>query len=387
MKKKIILYIHHVGSRGGSTNSLIEMISGMKIHDRRFLIVPRGSAADVFENIFDKVIFVPGIPQFDNTEFGYYRGWRWFILIRELIYFLLCLPIFLKFLITHASQIRLIHFNEITLIPLSIVASFFKLKIIFHVRSLQRLNYRNKFLFNIFSDVTFLPIDEYVAATLPEEANTLLCRNSFSNNKTLNVKNFKEHLNKKCLNAVILGGEPYQKGIDLALMAIQGLREEHKVNINISVFGMSPTGSLKSRFRRLISRSYRDCLNVIEQCENEEWVRFYDFSNNTDTIFKEKNLLLFTTRLKAPGRPVIEACFYGIPSIYCTDAKISNCFDLVANYCSPDATRIKTKILEMINGFSISPNRSDFDQIIREHSYKVQSKILENVYGVELCEK
>ena len=197
----------------------------------------------------------------------------------------------------------------------------------------------------------------------------------------------KEHLDKKRLNFLILGGEPYQKGIDLALMAIQGLREEQKMNINISIFGMSPTGSLKSRFRRLISRSYRNCLNVIEQFENEKWVRFHDFSNNTDKIFKEKNLLLFTTRLKAPGRPVIEACFYGIPSIYCTDDKIPNCFDLVANCCPPDVTSIKRKVLEMINGFSISPNQSDFDQIIRKHSHQVQSKILENVYGVELCEK
>ena len=85
------------------------------------------------------------------------------------------------------------------------------------------------------SRAIFLPIDEYVAATLPLNMKAQLCRNSFSGKKLRNLKERHSIFNKKCLNFVILGGEPYQKGIDLALMAVNELRQEHQININISI--------------------------------------------------------------------------------------------------------------------------------------------------------
>lgn len=380
---KILLYVHHVGSYGGSTNSLLDMISHTKVNDKRYLITPRGAASKSFEEAFDKVFYVLGIPQLDNTEFGYYRGLRWIILIREIIYFLTSIPFFLNILFKNFLDIRLIHFNEITLAPLALVAKFLGFKIIFHVRSLQRKNFRSKLFFILFRKTNYIPIDEYVSHTLPEKINKTICRNSYNNsNKKKIIKS-----NKSIENIVILGGDPYQKGIDLAIKAVESLRNDGFLNLNISIFGMPNVSSLKNYIHKIISPSKIKSFEFIKKAESYNWVKFYSFTNNRENIFFNKDLLLFTSRLNAPGRPVIEASSYFIPSIYCSNLLINGCFNNVSIVCNPNIEKIKSSILKVMQKISYKDDYKYYKKINELHSSNAQAKILSSIYGVMVCKK
>src|SRR3954471_20869402 len=82
-----VLYIHPIGAFGGASRSLLELVRSFpKGSVEPHIIVPRGSAADVFERNGLAVMRVRGISRFDTTRYGYYRGLRWLILLRELLF-------------------------------------------------------------------------------------------------------------------------------------------------------------------------------------------------------------------------------------------------------------------------------------------------------------
>ena len=75
------------------------------------------------------------LSKFDNTDIGYYRGFRWLILLRE---FFICFSHFLTIseIKKKNEDIDIIHVNEITAVPtIFILRFFFKIPIILHVRT------------------------------------------------------------------------------------------------------------------------------------------------------------------------------------------------------------------------------------------------------------
>lgn len=385
--RPIILYVHHVGSSGGSTNSLINMISGTSTAAERVLIVPKGSAATRLENLFDRVVYVPGIPQFDNTKFGFYRGFRWIILLREIYLFVLSIPIFLKFLFFNSHRIVAVHYNEITLIPLALISKMFSMHHVFHVRSLQAVNRRQSLIFRFFSDAIFLPIDEYVNDTIPKSSKSFLCRNTFIRNQIKIKPDIIKKPKDSKFEFVILGGEPHQKGIDIALQAIEKIRKTYFFDLKVTIFGMPELNSWKVKVRQIISSDYNLCINIIKQHRHSPWVSFENFSHDQEYIFKNKDILLFTTRLNAPGRPIIEGCHYHVPSIYCTDQQVSGVFNDVAISCSNSVESVTLTINSMLEKLADGFSKNAFNQVVEMHSSKLQASILEKSYGVKICER
>jgi hypothetical protein len=85
MRKTKVLFVSNVSVWGGSVKSLYQTISTIK-NDSNFepyLMIPNGSASKYFESVAE-VINVQAIPQFDNTLYGNYRGFRWLPLLREI---------------------------------------------------------------------------------------------------------------------------------------------------------------------------------------------------------------------------------------------------------------------------------------------------------------
>lgn len=387
MVKKVLVYVHHVGSNGGATSSLIEMISGTTTKAKRVLITPRGSAAPQFDTLFDQVIYVPGIPQFDNTRFGHYRGIRWLILLREICFFLLTAPIFLLFLLRYSRNISAIHYNEITLVPLALISKYFVRRHVFHVRSLQAVNLRQSIIFRIFESSIFLPIDEWVQATIPYAVEKELCRNTFTaHNKTIK-KIFPNMPNRKRFELVMLGGEPYQKGIDIALEAVAQLREALGIDLQIKIFGLSNMDNWKSRLRRCISPEYNRCINTVLIHQLSSWVTFEGFTSDREYIFGNKNVLLFTTRLNAPGRPIIESCHFRIPSIFCSDNKFPAVYKDVSICCACDVDNVKVAIEGMLEKIAIGISSDTFERVVAIHSIQHQVRTLSKSYGVQICQK
>jgi len=91
-----VLYIHHCGVFGGSSRSLLEIIKAFPEKSvKPYLITQKGITSKIFKDLGIETIETIGISQFDNTKIGYYRGFRWLILLREFFYiiFLHYLPL------------------------------------------------------------------------------------------------------------------------------------------------------------------------------------------------------------------------------------------------------------------------------------------------------
>ena len=77
--KKKILVINHSPIFGGATQSLlIYLKENLNFFDFTCL-TPKGSSSRIFKenNINTKTVI--GFSQFNNNNFGYYKGWRWFV--------------------------------------------------------------------------------------------------------------------------------------------------------------------------------------------------------------------------------------------------------------------------------------------------------------------
>ena len=132
---------------------------------------------------------VYGVPQFDNSEIGFYRGKRWLILLRELVFFCSSILAVLKI---SKENYEAVHLNEISLIFFGVITkTIFSCPTIMHVRTLQnnKKNIRSKFisfLINKYID-QIICIDKRVLNSLDVyeiKVPVEVIRNSFVENKS-----------------------------------------------------------------------------------------------------------------------------------------------------------------------------------------------------------
>ena len=71
-----ILYIQHASVLGGSSKSLLELIENLPSDVKIDVLCPKGKYSDLLIEKGIKVFNILGIPQFDNTRYGYYRKFR-----------------------------------------------------------------------------------------------------------------------------------------------------------------------------------------------------------------------------------------------------------------------------------------------------------------------
>ena len=145
-----------------------------------FFLVPTGITSSRLTK-YGKVINVLGLSKFDNSELGYYRGLRWFLIFRELI---LLFPTFLSvYLLKKNEKIDIIHFNEVTLLPtIFIFKIFFKVPFILHCRILfKKNNFIGKKIILFIKKTIFqvIAIDNDVKDSLPKSLNIKVVRNLY----------------------------------------------------------------------------------------------------------------------------------------------------------------------------------------------------------------
>ena len=133
-----ILYIHHCGSFGGASRSLLELIRAFPENEvKAHLITQKGKVSEIFREHGVEVIESGGISQFDHTRFGFYRSVRWLILLREIVY----IPFTIWSMLKARRQwknIDIVHVNEITnVLPILLAKVIFRCPLIIHVRSVQ----------------------------------------------------------------------------------------------------------------------------------------------------------------------------------------------------------------------------------------------------------
>ena len=318
-----ILYLHPSGAHGGASISLIELFKAMRQSGLRgTVLTPEGSAAKAFFDNGMEVVTVRGLSQFDNTRYGHYRRIRWVILLRELFF----LPGSLRGLWRlRKTQFDVLHVNEITLLPLAVVAKKLKkIPMVVHVRSLQcphpdslRTRIINRLLAKYANAV--VPIDQTVANTLDRD----ICVKVIHNGLCVDINQLSEKKIPRSLNSPILvgfvGALVAHKGIYELIEAMRILKSRG-VAIECIVAGneirdLSGVGAWAICTLGLARQVRRDLERMIRDYDLEKSVRLVGFVADLNELYSKLDILCFPTHLDAAGRPVFEAAYYSVPSV------------------------------------------------------------------------
>ncbi len=327
--KKKILVINHSPIFGGATQSLLIYLKENLNFFDFICLTPKGSSSRIFKenNINTKTVF--GFSQFNNNNFGYYKGWRWFILLREIIFFIYNFFYILKYRLSE-SKPDLILLNDLTLLPSAILFSlFYKCKIITYVRSKQntknflRIKIQNYLIKKYINKLIFIDEDVKKSTAYPTEVKIEKLYNSFY------IQNkFNKSLKNK-LNIGFVGNFTNSKGVELLIDSITKLKNEK--NIFFYIVGPIPQKpNLVEKVLKVlrIRENYYDLFIKNEKTISKN-SRFIGFRYKLDNFYKKIHLLIFPSYVSAAGRPVLEAACYGVPSLLTLFNKDKN--DIIKN--------------------------------------------------------
>jgi glycosyltransferase involved in cell wall biosynthesis len=319
-----VLYVHHFGGFGGASRSLLEMVKAFPPQTvKPLLVTQKGRVADIFIQNSVDVIQTIGISSFDNTAYSYYRGWRWLVLLREFLY----LPFTLKALLkarTRWRSVDLIHLNEATNLAAFVLCRvLFRCPIVIHVRSVQRgdtSSLRTRIVrWMLRRADAVIPIDETVSSSLPVKEGYEIVYNGFSvANKERHRKRFVSG-NRYRMVVAMVGVLMQAKGVEDFLEAAKICRDKG-LPIDFHIIGDSPRKTAGVRGWILKSLGLFDDLEpkvtaFIASHGLQDIVKRTGFVADLEQVYDQIDVLCFPSHLNATGRPVIEAAFFGIPSV------------------------------------------------------------------------
>lgn len=322
-----VLYIHMTGAFAGGCRSLCEAIRALPEGEVESLfIAPRGSVHDFFVRLGEE-IETWGMSQFDNTRYSYYRGLRWLVVLRELAF----LPsTLLGLLRAHKrwKSVDLIHVNEITgVVPWLIARRLFKAPVVVHVRSVVRNDagsLRTRWINTLLRDKAdaVVAIDETVRSSLPSELPVDVIHNSFSipAGKDLESR-FADRLSLQPVGFKVgfVGNLLRVKGI-FELIEAARMTQERGVDAEFIIVG-SDAGSSRTLWSRFLNRLKlgqdvgSEVRSKIAEYGLENRVHMAGFTADVAQAYACMDVLCFPSHYDAPGRPIFEAAFLGIPSI------------------------------------------------------------------------
>jgi len=316
-----VLYLHPAAAYGGASKSLVELFRGFPEQAVNATVVcPSGQAADQFHRAGMKVIECRGLSQWDNTRFGYYRGKRWLILLRELLLWPSTLHTLSR--VRRHGGFDLIHANEITLLPAALYAQrILKLPLVVHVRSLQRMpgsslitDLVNRMLSRVQAVVA---IDRTVARTLPEQIGAVVIHNGICSPVNDGREDYRQEA--RPMRVAMVGGLLRMKGVYEFAEAARMCRDRG-LAVEFLLAGENPRnlkGAMKwcMGWMGLAHDVRADLERFIRQNELEDTVKLLGFVGDVHSFYRDIDLLCFPSHLDAAGRPVFEAAFHGVPSL------------------------------------------------------------------------
>ena len=398
-KKIRVLYIDGCGIYGGACRSISENIYFLQNEVESFILCPKGSANKLFKRVSKNLINTIGLTKFDNTLYSYYKGLRWFVLLREL--FFLPYTFFYIFYIKFKwKKIDIIHANEITdFIPLVLCKILFKSKTIIHCRSIYRNSknsYRTKLInYLLVKNVdVFIAIDNNVKESLPKEFQSIVINNSFSLDvqdliNDNNEDNFSSPLIKNKLKIGYVGNLSKGKGINHLLRSTILLGNKRK-KMHIYVAGNQTRKynrflSKILNYFGIISEDSEQLLRFINLNDLQNSITFFGHLNNIQKFYESIDILCFPTKYNAPGRPIIEAAFFSKPSIASIDKPFEDTFiDKVTGYATKvdndlELSQIISKLIDSPSLIEELGNNAK-KLFKKNHDPKLNSQKLLNVY-------
>jgi glycosyltransferase involved in cell wall biosynthesis len=312
-----VLFLHPAASFGGASKSLCELAAKLVSPEVALhVICPSGGASSAFEAAGLRVQHVRGLSQLDNTLYGHYRGLRWLVLLRELA--LLPFSVSALFAARRGGRFDLIHINEITLLPLGLIAKkLLGIPLVVHVRSLQhRKGWVSAWVARRLSQdaAAVIAIDETVKRTLPVGLAVNVIHNG------LDVSPPSSPINPHVFRVGIVGLLLKLKGVYEFVEAARILLNERGMQAEFWIVGENARSMLGLRawlFRKLdFARDvHKELRELIAEHGIGKSVLLKGFQANVQSVYRELDLLCFPSHLNAAGRPVFEAAFFGLPSI------------------------------------------------------------------------
>lgn len=328
-----VLYIDAVGPFGGSSRSLFEAVKVLAAGPvKAYFVMQRGTSEEFYRKLAQDVIAVRGLTRFDNTRVSHYHGMRWLVPLREVFHFPYTLLAVWQAK-RRWGEVDLIHVNEvIDIIPGLVAKALFKAPMVVHVRSLQWTNMRalrtrwvNARLRK--SAAAVVAINENTRASLPDELHVDVIQNSFTPKKATNpdpaLVARLSTLRPTSLKVGFVGNLHAAKGLFELLEAIRILRGQG-LDVECLVVGSVtiPDRGLKAW---LLARA-----GLAQNVEADVHARVREYgiadsfhlvghTNDIQTVYEQLDVIAFPSYFDAPGRPVFEAAFSGVPSIVCVE--------------------------------------------------------------------
>lgn len=328
-----ILYIHPIGVFGGASRSLLELLRVLADRSiQPYVVSPQGQVAGILKKEAISVVVTPGLSQFDNTFFSYYRGMRWLVLMRE---FALLLPTItaLRTAKKKWGNVDVIHVNELSAIPVAVMAKFFfKAPLVMHVRSVQRSMSKGlrgkllKYLILRYVD-QLVAIDCTVRESLPKDLSVEIVRNGFPLPDVPRAKSYYG------TDFIFSRGKPLRIGCVGGLLKLKGVYEfveaarlciQAGLEVEFILVGENPR-SLRGMKGYLVKKfgfaedTRAQLEAIISKYAMQDRVKIIDFTHDVKAIYDSIDVLCFPSHLNACGRPVFEAAFSRVPGIVAVD--------------------------------------------------------------------
>lgn len=322
-----VLYVHHAGVFGGASRSLLELIAAFPDGSVvAHAIVPPGPVAEMLRAAGVAVEEVRGVAQFDCTRYGHYRGLRWLILLREAAYLPFTL-LALERARRRWPRMDVVHLNDTTQAPCLLFARrMFDAAVVVHARALlagdlapRRSRWLERLLTRRADAV--VAIDDNVSATLPRSVYATVVRNGYA--PGLGAREQAppsvERLASETLKVAMVGSlSPMKGAYEFVQAARLLLGKGMKIDFILVGDDIRPLSGVRGWALRCLGfgRPVRHELQkAIEADGLFEHVHLLGFTSAIKGIYDAIDVLCFPSHLDAPGRPVFEAAFSGVPSI------------------------------------------------------------------------
>ncbi|ACV33468.1 glycosyltransferase family 4 protein [Accumulibacter sp.] len=324
-----VLYIDGEGAFGGSSRSLFEAVKAFPEGAvLPYFLATRGTALDFYKQLAVDIITTRGMPRFDNTRYGYYRGVRWLILLRELFYFPFVIVALVRARLRW-KDIDLVHVNEFVYVLPGLIGKWlFHVPLVVHVRALARFgdgSIRTRVLNSMFSRYvdSVVAIDGNVRATIPSDWPVTVINNSFtpglasSPEKPLVDK--LGSLPSGSFKVGFVGNLHRSKGVFEIVDAAKLIKTSGREVDFLMVGGVTMDDvGLKAWVLSKMGFAQNVRADLARRVDQEGLGGFFHFLGptlNIKYVYDRLDVLLFPSHFDAPGRPVFEAGFSGVPSI------------------------------------------------------------------------
>jgi len=324
-----VLYIDGDGPMGGASRSLFEIVRPLsgKAVDAHF-VAARGTALEFYRQIAEDIVEVRGLTRLDNTRYSYYRGIRWLILLREIFHFPFTIAGLLKAK-RRWGHVDVIHLNEVLfIVPALIAKRLFRVPLVVHVRSLARVNDRS-LRCRWFNRVLRRKADAVIAingntrATLPADLAVDIIQNSFTPEALPEADRRMlakiDSLRPSSLKVGFVGNLHVVKGV-LDLVEAAKLVKKAGRDVEFLFIGgiTSPDKGWQARLLNwagLKQNVQEDLQNQIRSPEVSDIIHLLGPTLDIQSVYERMDVIAFPSHFDAPGRPVFEAAFSGVPSI------------------------------------------------------------------------